>query len=78
MQRWVELGSGGRRWRGRNNVVVMLTKERDRGIWRGREGKTGRERESEGVKLRQRYKFGRLLKLYELATDELRRGRKKR
>lgn len=42
-----------------------------------RERGEDRERESEGVKLRQSYKFGRQLKLYELATDELRRGRKK-
>lgn len=76
MRRWVELGSGGRRWRGRNNVVVMLTKERE-GYGEGERGRQG-ERESEGVKLRQSYKFGRQLKLYELATDELRRGRKKR
>lgn len=76
MRRWVELGSGGRRWRGRNNVVVMLTKERE-GYGEGERGRQG-ERESEGVKLRQSYKFGRQLKLYELATDVLRRGRKKR
>lgn len=67
---------GGRRWRGRNNVVVMLTKERE-GYVEGERGRQG-ERESEGVKLRQSYKFRRQLKLYELATDELRRGRKKR
>lgn len=36
MRRWVELGSGGRRWRGRNNVVVMLTKERERDMERER------------------------------------------
>lgn len=46
MRRWVELGSGGRRWRGRNNVVVMLTKERE-GYG---EGERGRQGERERVK----------------------------
>lgn len=46
MRRWVELGSGGRRWRERNNVVVMLTKEREGYV----EGERGRQGEREKLK----------------------------